>query len=80
MSFSDCTIQNVWEKGIVDPSYNSNIWRKDKYGTWIGRAFYGNRDSEYGWEIDHIRPVAEGGTDDIFNLQPLHWQNNVAKQ
>ena len=40
---------------------------------------HGNRDSEYGWEIDHIEPVALGGGDELTNLQPLNWQNNVKK-
>ncbi|KUG25132.1 hypothetical protein ASZ90_005048 [hydrocarbon metagenome] len=33
----------------------------------------------YGWEIDHIIPLSLGGTDDIANLQPLHWENNRKK-
>jgi len=30
-------------------------------------------------EIDHIKPVSLGGTDDLRNLQPLHWRNNRYK-
>ena len=34
---------------------------------------------KYGWEIDHLKPVVLGGTDDIENLNALQWQNNRSK-
>ena len=55
MSFSEKTIQDVWEKGTVVAKYDSAKWRKDQCGAWISRSQYGNRDSQYGWEIDHIK-------------------------
>jgi len=30
-------------------------------------------------EIDHIKPVAKGGGDELENLQPLYWKTNRAK-
>ena len=76
---SDLNKLAVWEKGTTIPNYDAEKWRKDSNGNVISFAAYGNRDSDYGWEIDHIRPVAEGGGDLLVNLRPLHWKANVAR-
>ena len=80
MSFTEDTIQKVWEKGTVVPNNDPKIWRKDQCGAWIGRNQYGNRNSQYGWEIDHIKPESEGGGGEVSNLRPLQWENNASKQ
>jgi len=74
--FDQTTISAVWGKAKQDPGYT--IYRKDACGATIQRDEYG-KISAYGWEIDHMKPVAKGGTDDLANLQPLHWENNRHK-
>ena len=80
MSYSEEIIQTVWEKGSVVPNADPNIWRKDAVQAWIRREDYGNRDTIYGWEIDHITRTKDGGTDNLSNLRPLQWQNNLARE
>jgi hypothetical protein len=76
MSWTAEMIQAVWEKGQVVSENNPDRWRKDQCGAWIGRDEYGDRTSQYGWEIDHISP---GGSDALSNLRPLQWKNNADK-
>lgn len=78
-SFSEQTVQAVWNKGRIEWGKDPALWRKDACGTWMYRQAYGNTNSPNGWEIDHSVPVARGGTDDLSNLQPLQWENNRYK-
>jgi len=75
MSFSEETIQSVWEKGEIVAKYDANRFRKDRCGAWIRRLDYGAENSRLGWEIDHITPELEGGGDELSNLRPLQGRN-----
>ncbi len=69
----------VWEKGVIVPGYDKNIVRKDCCGAWILRSEYSNRNSKFGWEVDHVYPKSKGGGDDIENRRPMQWENNLSK-
>jgi hypothetical protein len=80
MAFSEETVERVWQEAIFISAENEqNGYRKDTCDAWIKRDRYGDRQSSYGWEIDHIVPSGRGGTDALSNLRPLHWQNNAAR-
>ncbi len=69
----------AWNRATVIPNFDQNVWRWDRFGLPIRWSDHGKRDSDHGWEIDHVIPVSKGGVDEHHNLQALHWRNNVAK-
>lgn len=50
------------------------------------REMIGNKESQFGWVIDHILPLGRVTHEQrerlkvaIVNLEPLHWRNNLSK-
>ena len=80
MAWDQATINAVWQKGQIRPGQDPDVIRIDDYGNAILRQQYGNRNSEYGWEIDHIVRLENGGTDSLSNLRPLQWRVNASRQ
>lgn len=81
MSFTQETIDAVWNKAHSrNMKAESGEFKQDDCGAWINKNAYGNRSDDFGWEIDHITPKSEGGSDELSNLRPLHWENNASRQ
>lgn len=69
--------------------YKDRVWSRDSpgfqefrldiYDRWMKYSEFGNRKSEYGWEIDHALARRDGGTDSITNFRALNWRSNVAR-
>ena len=78
-AFGQTTVGAVWDKGRKLSGYDLNVWRFDVCGNVIKNSAYGDVLSIYGWEVDHIKPVSKGGTDNLSNLQPLQCEANRAK-
>ncbi len=68
----------VWAKAKVVRGRDPNLYRQDPYGNVIYKPSYG-KDSEMGWEVDHIKPIAQGGSDATVNLQALKTAVNREK-
>lgn len=79
LTLKDLRKKIIWEKAYPLPGFDPNIYRIDEYGDIIKYSDHGNRDSEFGWEIDHEIPVSLIRIDNISNLKPLHYRNNIAK-
>ena len=87
MEITDELKLDVWNKCRVSDIYDESKVRKDACGAWILFDEYGNINSPFGWEIDHIVPesrlhkfgVKQEYIDNIINLRALNIKNNRKK-
>ncbi len=79
-SFSEAVKLAVWSKALGVPGFNLAEWRQDSCGARIQWSKHGDTTPQgFGWEVDHMNPVANGGSDSLSNLQVLQWENNRRK-
>lgn len=73
-SYTQQELLLIWSKATIVPGVNPTFRRKDVCGAWIDWLAYGNRDSNTGWEVDHVFPLSKGGAHHIKSRQvgPLH--------
>jgi len=72
-------IMSYDENEVWTRHFGNEQWGSDVCGAKIYKGAHGDTNSKHGWEVDHIIPESEGGTDAYSNLRPLHWKNNRAK-
>ena len=72
MPVEDQTKQRIWSKALEVPWSDPSLVRKDRHGYLMRYSDYGDRSSAFGWEIDPLIPVALGGPEDEWNLEPLN--------
>jgi 5-methylcytosine-specific restriction endonuclease McrA len=68
----------VFSRGTIIDDFDANIWRRDVTGHAMKYDDHGVQ-GDFGWEIDHIKPLALNGSNNLSNLRPLWWQNNRTK-
>lgn len=68
----------VWIKANIIPGKDPAFYR-EKLGYEIHWRDYDDTSSQFGWTFEHIVPPAQGGSDLLNNVQPVHWEHTSAK-
>lgn len=67
---SEKDVEATWERASKVRGENPDVWRRDEVSKKIRKASYGTV-GEFGWEVDHRKPVSKGGSDDARNFVRL---------
>ena len=76
--YSEELLDLIFSKGSVVSGMNPKLYRKDCYGNLMFRYSCGKY-TNLGWNVDHSKPIAKGGTNSIRNLQPMNCFANCSK-
>lgn len=76
-AYDRTVLDQIWQLAQAVTGNDDVLWRKDEFGAWINRLEYGNRHSQFGWEI--YDPSLSGGDFGLRSLRPLQWQNYLDK-
>lgn len=68
----------AWENASKIRGKNPELYRRDEHGNEIYKSSYG-KTSEMGWEVDHRKPLAKGGSQHLNNIRALHHDANRKK-
>jgi hypothetical protein len=68
----------AWNKASVVQNYDPNYVRRDRFGSLMQYAHYGQT-TTFGWEIDHVVPTSLGGLFASGNELATQWNNNRVK-
>ncbi|WP_322949528.1 HNH endonuclease domain-containing protein [Mycoplasmopsis cynos] len=60
-------------------SYQNGNKKRDFAGRIMDKSAYGDPNSEFCWNIDHILPVSCGGKDELENFIAVHCETNTEK-
>jgi len=71
--------KKIFKKAKKIKNMDSELYRQDPYGNIMYIHSYG-LSSKMGWEIDHIKPIQQGGHDTIVNKQALNTHMNRSKR
>ena len=78
MAFTKKQINTAWNNAKKIRGKDPAKIRQDPYGNEMHIDSYG-KTSAKGWEVDHIKPSARGGSDATRNLQALNAKLNRSK-
>lgn len=70
--------EKAWNNAKRIRGKDPDLYRQDPYGNEMYKHSYG-KDSDAGWEVDHIKPKSRGGSNSTYNQQALNTSVNRGK-
>lgn len=77
LDFTFKFLDQVWEKAGQIPGMDPTLFRCDEQGSVIRKSEFNNESSIYGWCFNHLKPLWEGGNNDLGNVTPLNCTNKL---